>query len=245
MNVCIIGASRGIGEALCDTAIAAGHTVWGVARDREALEHLVRRLPPGRFFRSVADIGDQASVDAWRSEMALRQFAPDIVILNASVQLPDLSESGYDHKNGRRMIDINLSGLLRCVEALLPDMLAKGHGTFVAVSSTAMFRPSPRSAAYSATKAGIAIAMRSFALQYARRGVRFKTVCLGPIATTMWEGKKNFLVPSSAAAAKAILSFAPGRRVFLAYPLRTTIPLYLTLWLPDAVFAFCSRVLLK
>jgi short-subunit dehydrogenase len=245
MNICITGASRGLGEELCRVAIASGHKVWGIARRKERMQMLEKSFPPGSFFWSETDVSREDSVTLWKKTMENSGFKPDLVILNASVLVDDLKESGYDHFTGSQMIDVNLSGALRCAGALLPQMLERGKGTFVAVASTAMLRPSVRSAAYSAGKAGIAIAMRSLKQAFGKRGVDFKTVCLGPIATEMWEGKRNRLVPSPGQAAKAILRFSGLRKSVLYYPFLTTTLLRLSLWLPDSVFAKASNALMK
>lgn len=245
MKICITGASRGLGRELCRACIAAGHTVWGVARNEGKLKEMEQELGSSRFFSSTVDIARETSVLAWRGAMEARGFMPDIVILNASVQSDDLLEGGYDSERGRQMIDVNLSGSLRCIGILLPAMLRRAVGSFVAITSTAMLRPSVRSAAYAAGKAGIAMAMRSLDLKYSRRGVRFQTVCLGPIATEMWEGKRNMLVPSPEKAAKAIAAFIATRKSVLYYPWFTLALLRLSLWLPDAVFAKASTAWMK
>jgi len=245
MKICITGASKGLGEALCRVAVASGHTVFGIARSEERLRGLEQELGPGRFLWSKADVADAASVREWSTVMEQRGFSPDVVILNASVQRDDLKESGYDHREGQQVLDVNLSGTLRVVEALLPAMLRRRKGTFVAIASTAMLRPSVRSAAYSASKAGIAIAMRSLNLAYGHRGVGFKTVCLGPIATEMWEGKRGMLVPSPEKAARAILTFSESRRAITYFPFISTTLLRLSLWVPDAVFSVVSAKIMK
>ncbi len=245
MKICITGASRGLGRALCRACIAVGHTVWGVARNEGKLKEMEQELGGSRFLRSAVDIARETSVLAWRGAMEGRGFTPDVVILNASVQSDDLLEGGYDSERGRQMIDVNLSGSLRCIGILLPAMLRRAVGSFVAITSTAMLRPSIRSAAYASSKAGIAMAMRSLDLQYNHRGVRFQTVCLGPIATEMWEGRRNMLVPSPEKAAKAIAAFIATRKSVLYYPLLTTTLLRLSLWLPDSVFAAVSGKVMK
>lgn len=245
MKVCITGASKGLGEALCRECIAAGHTVWGIARTGEPLRHMQQTLGNGSFHWSTVNIASDPDVLQWKHAMEERGFVPDILILNASIQIDDLTEDGYDHCKGQQTIDVNVSGALRCIGVLLPLMLQKKSGTIVAITSSVALRPSMRSAAYSASKAGIAMAMRSLRLIYTHRGVRLKTVCLGPIATTMWEGKNNFLVPSVERVAKAIVPFLTTRRSVLFYPPSSTLLLRLSLWLPDALFARISSSLMK
>ena len=88
--------------------------------------------------------------------------------------------------------------------------------------------------------------MRSLRLKYASDGMRFAEVCLGPIDTGMWEGKRGAMVPSARDAADRIASFAlSGGKSILYYPFLSTLLLRLSLCLPDALFASLSSRLLK
>jgi NAD(P)-dependent dehydrogenase (short-subunit alcohol dehydrogenase family) len=199
-------------------------------------------LQNGRF--SIVDIVNLSSIAHWKEEMRQAAWTPDLVVLNAGIQQDDMRES-YDHAKGEQVVAVNLQGALACIGAFLPDFLARKGGGFVAITSTAAIRPSVRSAAYAASKAGLAMAFRSFRLRYAKDDVRFSTVFLGPVATEMWEGKKNALVPSVDQAAAALATFICSRKPTLWYPRLSTMLLRLSLWLPDTVFAAISQKLLR
>ncbi len=245
MKICIIGASKGLGEALVRESIRAGHTVYGSARSQEQLLQIERHCGSDHFLWSAADITSPTSVQCLVADMTKHQFVPDLLILTAGIQSDDLTDDGYDHTSGQPVIDVNLSGTLQCIEAFLPAMLRRKKGRIVVVSSTAALRPSVRSAAYSASKAGIAMAMRSLRLAYGDRGVDFKTIMLGPVATTMWEGKKSWLVPSPEKTASAILRFAQSSGATLFYPFLTTTLLRLSMCVPDRLFKKVSGKLMK
>jgi len=244
MNICITGASKGLGAALCKELTRRGHAVWGIARDGEALKELERMLPPGSFGWCAADIGEEESMNDCIKAMDAARFVPHIVVLNASVMMPDLRQT-YDHVAGGRTIDVNLKGTLACIDRFLPHFLHHHRGRFVAITSTAALRPSTLSAAYSASKAGLRMALRSLRLRYQSEGISFGDACLGPIATDMWEGKKNWLVPSSYQAANRLASFIESNGRTLYYPFLTTTLLRLSLWMPDRWFAAASRKALK
>ena len=245
MNICVTGASRGIGAALTRHLLASGHRVWGVARDENALRVLAAATHDSCFRWSRVDLFDPASLTAWGEEMRAAQFEPDMVILNAAVYLNDM-EHGFDLGQAEKNFNVNLNGALRCVDLFLPEFLARKSGTFLAIASTAALRPSLLSASYAASKAGLAMAFRSLRLRFAPEGVAFKVAYLGPIATEMWEGKKkHVLIPQADEAATALAAFALSRSGTLYYPFLSTLILRLTLWMPDRWFAYLSKKFLK
>lgn len=244
MNICCTGVSRGLGRALARELLARGHAVWGIGRGENGLRILEQELASQRFFWTQADVTDSASLQRWKEEMQQHAFDPDCLILNASVQHDDMLRE-YDHAAGTATLRTNLEGSLACIALFLPDFLRKRHGCIIAIGSTAALRPSSRSAAYAASKAGLRAAIRSLRLRYAREGIRFADVVLGPIATEMWEGRRSFLVPPPAQAARAIARFVSSKRTILHYPPFTTALLRASIFLPDPLFAFLSSRLLK
>src|SRR3989338_4376964 len=187
MNICLTGVSRGLGKAMARELLAQGHAVWGIALEQEKLQLLEEELASPRFFWTQADVTDHAELLQWREEMRAQSFVPDCLVLNASILRDDLGPT-YDHETGRAVLRTNLEGALDCIALFLPDFLERGTGSVIAIGSTATLRPSVRSAAYAASKAGLSAAIRSLRLRYARGGVRFAQALLGPIDTDMWEG---------------------------------------------------------
>jgi short-subunit dehydrogenase len=242
MKILITGASSGIGRALTAKLVSEGHTVWGVARSREKLNQLARLFAPGRFFWNVCDVGNREDTAAVIAEMEKNNFLPDAVVLNAAIfskdAEPDFNRPVFDETFG-----INFGGALSFIDLLLPKFIARGKGQFLAVGSTAAFRPTPRGIAYSASKAALAMAMRGFGANYAKKGVAFKTVYFGPIATKMWEGKKNFLVPRPETAA-AFLARALGREKNEShFPFLSTAIFRALAFIPDNLFFKLSNLI--
>lgn len=240
MNICIVGASRGLGRELCRHFLKDGHHVWGIARSREGLEEIAH----DHFQWTQVDLINENDVRSWENDMASATFQLDVIVLNASVQLDDM-ENGYDHTKGDTVLQTGLDSPLHIVSLFLPDFLARKSGQFVAIASTAALRPSIRSASYAASKAGLTMAFRTLRLKHRKSGVRFQTVMLGPIQTDMWEGKKSALVPSASSAAAAIAHFVYAPRHIFYYPVFSTWLLRLSLFLPDRIFASLSSIFLK
>jgi short-subunit dehydrogenase len=242
MQICLIGASKGIGFALCTKLLEDGHTVWAVSRHIDPLKEFTSKYPD-RFHVHAVDISTEHEVTAWAKEIEKSNTPIDALILNASVQEADL-KAAYDHDAGKKMLRTNLEGALNCIDAFHPILQKNGRGKILAIASTAALRPSMQSAGYCASKAGLAMAMRSLRMHYGSTPVQFKTAYLGPIQTAMWEGKESLLVPSSKSAAEALVRFLQSDRSTLYYPFLTTTLLRLTLPLPDRFFSYLSKRIL-
>lgn len=244
MEICLTGASKGLGRALCRELARRGHNVWGVARDEVALCSLEEECPKGAFRWSVVDVKRADALHSWGGAMQQASFEPDIVVLNASVQLNDMRDD-FDLSKGEEVIETNLQATLRCINQFLPNFRKRSSGSFVSIGSTVSLRPSVRSASYAGSKAGLEMIFRTLRLRYRTEGIRFRSVILGPVATDMWEGRRSFLVPTPEEAARAIASFLEGGRERIYYPFLSTTLLRLTLPLPDRVFSYFSTKLLK
>ncbi|HLD71322.1 MAG TPA: SDR family NAD(P)-dependent oxidoreductase [Candidatus Peribacteraceae bacterium] len=239
MRICVIGASKGVGRALARELASRGHSVWAAARSSN-LD--TSSMGPIRW--STVDIRDVASVTAWQSDMERSDWSPDIVVIASGILLNDM-ERAYDSARGRDVLQTNLEGPLTCVEVFLPLFLKRGSGSFVALCSTSALRPSLRSASYSASKAGLAMAWRSLGLRFDRQGIRFALATLGPIATDMWEGRKSPLVPTPERAASRLAAFVVSSKSNFFYPLFSTFLLRFSLLLPNRMFAILAEWALK
>jgi NAD(P)-dependent dehydrogenase (short-subunit alcohol dehydrogenase family) len=88
----------------------------------------------------------------------------------------------------RRVIDINLMGVMLCGREAARQMVAEGHGgTIVNFSSIAGYNPSPTIADYCVSKAGVIMLTRCMAAEFGRYGIRVNAVAPGPIETAMTE----------------------------------------------------------
>jgi short-subunit dehydrogenase len=153
-RVLITGASRGIGAALAHRLAARGCVLGLVARGEDGLRELVVSLP-GEGHRALpADVAERDSIAAAVAELG----AVDVVVANAGV-----ADYGpwldLDPELEDRMTRINWLGTLYTVRAALPQMVERGSGHVVVVSSGAALRTFPGAAVYGATKA----AQRGFA----------------------------------------------------------------------------------
>lgn len=191
--VFLTGASSGIGEALAIELAKRGAILGLLARREELLRAIAEKC---------GSVGGQARIypcDVVGAE-ALRTAAAefrnefghiDIMIANAGVSGKSAETRDLVPAAVKQVIDINLIGAVNSVHAVLPDMLERGSGHLVAVSSLAGFRGLPRSAAYSASKAGMTAFFESVRLDVAERGVDVTIIQPGFIRTPLTAGRDN------------------------------------------------------
>jgi Short-chain alcohol dehydrogenase of unknown specificity len=191
--VFITGASSGIGEALAQAIARRGAILGLLARRENLLQDLTlkceRHGAIARHF--AADVTDEIAV-ADAAEALRREFGKiDILIANAGIGGNNDETRNLNPKAVRKVIDVNLVGAVNAVSAVLPQMLERGEGHLVAISSLAGFRGLPKSAAYSASKAGMTAFFESVRLDVQHRGVYVTIIQPGFIKTPLTSGRKN------------------------------------------------------
>jgi len=153
----ITGASSGIGEATALVLAAEGVQVAVAARRVDRLQALARRIGDqgGQALPLRADVADEAQVREMVGEVQTRWQRLDILVNNAGVALVGPVERA-NPDDWRRMVNINLLGLMYTTRAVLPIMKEQGEGgAIVNVSSIAGRMARAGFAAYNATKWGV------------------------------------------------------------------------------------------
>jgi 3-oxoacyl-[acyl-carrier protein] reductase len=183
----VTGASRGLGEGAARALAEAGAVVMLVARDGALVAGVARDIAGhgGRAEAMACDVSDYAAVEKVIAATKARLGGLDILVNNAGVIEPISEVATSDPKAWANNITINLIGAYNVVRAVLPDMLAKGGGTIVNVSSGAAYRPLEGWSAYCAGKAGLAMLTRSIELETKGKGIRVFGFSPGTIDTEM------------------------------------------------------------
>jgi len=189
----LTGASSGIGEALALELSKRGAILGLLARREQLLQNITRKIESkGGIARHFAcDISDEVSVSD--AAQALRNEFGKIDILIANAGIGGNAKSAKELRPGdfRRVIDTNLVGASNAVSAVLPQMIERGSGQLVAISSLAGFRGLPKSAAYCASKAGMTAFFESVRLDVQHQGIDVTIIQPGFIKTPLTNARAS------------------------------------------------------
>lgn len=190
--VVVTGASSGIGAAVATALAREGcHLALG-ARRIDALEALKRKLVvrEGKVLVQKTDVTDKKQVEAL-VQAATEQLGPvDILISVAGVMyftmMANVHTDDWD-----QTVDVNCKGLLHCLAATVPDMLKRGKGHIVAISSDAGRKVFPGLSVYSASKFFVEATLQGLRLETAGSGLRVTSVQPGNVATELLSMSKD------------------------------------------------------
>jgi clavulanate-9-aldehyde reducatase len=185
-SVAITGASSGIGEATALACARAGAAVALAARRLERIEALAERIRAdgGRALAVQTDVGDEQQANAFVARAHDELGRLDALVNNAGVMLLG-PIGGAPTEEWRRMVHVNVFGVLYCTHAALPLMRAQGAGDIVNVSSVAGRVARAGSGVYNLTKWGVGAFSESLRQETVNSGIRVTLIEPGAVATEL------------------------------------------------------------
>lgn len=183
----ITGAAGGLGEVFAHTLAMAGADLALVGRRAEPLEALAAQIGAATGQRALAvpaDVTDASQVRAMAERATAELGKVDILINNAGINLRKPAVD-FTPDEWEGVVKINLTAPFLCAQALAPQMLARGWGRIVNISSMLGLVGLGERAPYTATKGGLIQLTRTMALEWAARGVTVNALAPGPFATEM------------------------------------------------------------
>jgi NADP-dependent 3-hydroxy acid dehydrogenase YdfG len=225
----LVGASEGLGQALAERLSAAGAEVILSARNAERLAEVAAGLP-GKALAVPVDVADTASVRA-----AAAAAGPlDGVVFLAGVYWP-MKAQAWDADQAEAMCDVNLTGCVRVIGAVLPGMVARGRGHVVITGSLSGFRGLPGAIGYGASKAGCMALAESMQADLRGSGITVQLSNPGFIRTRL-TAKNDFSMPflmEPAEAADHMFRQMQGNRFSVSFPMVFSWLFRLSQFLPD------------
>jgi short-subunit dehydrogenase len=183
----ITGASTGIGATYADRLARRGYDLILVARNRERLDALARRIT-NETQRSVevlaADLNDRADLE--RVENKLKSDASITMLVNnaGTAALTPLANS--DVAQLQSMIELNVTALMRLTAAATPGFIARRSGAIINISSIVSVAPELLNGVYGGTKAFVLAFSQSLHHELSSQGIRVQVVLPGATATDLW-----------------------------------------------------------
>ena len=189
-NVAVVtGAGRGIGRAVAHLLAERGCDVALLARTAEQLERSAAEVVArgGRALAIRCDVANGGEVIHAAERIRKELGVPRVVVSNAGVVrralVTEMREEEWDE-----VLDVNLKGSFFLARALLPGMLEKKRGRFVAVASISSTLGTPRLSAYCAAKWGLVGFVKALAEEVRGTGVQAMAVLPGSVDTEMLKG---------------------------------------------------------
>jgi 3-hydroxy acid dehydrogenase/malonic semialdehyde reductase len=182
----ITGAAGGMGSAIAQALVAAGHRVVLVDRDESRLAELAARLGDGISATVTLDITDGAAVARLPDRIPAAFRPVDILINNAGHDIGGRKRFDVgDADDWAAIIETNLTGTMRVTRALLPDMVARNSGDVITMGSIAALRIVQDMAPYNASKAGLHMWIDVLRAELAETGIRVTEIMPGLTRTNI------------------------------------------------------------
>ncbi|MDH3626030.1 MAG: SDR family NAD(P)-dependent oxidoreductase [Acidobacteriota bacterium] len=250
--VLLTGGSAGIGRAAAIRFVENGDRLVVVARNREALESLAKELGEDNCIPFAADLTETNDADAL-THLLTGIGTPDVIVANAGIGL-DARFAETTDEALERVFDLNVVAVYRTVRPHIDDMVRRGSGRILFVSSIVGKRGIPNYSAYSGSKfalTGIAEALR---VELRKTGVTVGVVYPSSTETgfqdhLLREGpgqnRKRLRRHSADSVARAIVKMAGSRRRERVLSLEARFLNIANRLSPAAVDALLARALMR
>ncbi|MBD1901320.1 SDR family NAD(P)-dependent oxidoreductase [Trichocoleus sp. DQ-A3] len=217
----VTGASAGIGEATAIALAAEGASVVIAARRFDQLNAIADGIAAtgGKALPIVADITDETQVQNLVQKANAQFGRVDILVNNAGIALSGNIE-GANTSDWRRMIDLNVLGLMYATHAVLPILKAQGSGHIVNISSVAGRTARVGIGGYNATKWGVNGFSESLRQEVCKHNIRVTIIEPGmvdteidshitdPIAKQRTEERRKSIIPLQSEDVAAAIVYA-------------------------------------
>lgn len=219
-NVVITGGAGGIGEASAAAFAEAGANVIILDWSEGSLDQAMKRLAgKGKITAMVVDVTDRDAVAAAFDKVA-EQGGTDVLVTSAAI-VKTGHIIDFDPAEWNRILAVNLTGTFNCCQFAGRQMVAKGKGRIITVSSVNGQIANTGRGAYSCTKGGVDMLTRLLAAELGDKGVTANAVAPTPVNTPMirqvhgpkdraiWEAQipaKRYAEPEEVAAAIKFLA---------------------------------------
>ena len=235
----ITGASSGLGKGVALEIAARGAQLALLARREELLREIADEARARKVKATFAavDVRDAEAVKV-AAEQFRNELGPiDILIANAGIGTADHAVR-LTAEHAANVIGINMLGAVNSVAAVLPQMVERGQGRLVAISSLAAYRGLAKSAAYCASKAALSSYFESLRIDLRNTGVGVTIIHPGFIKTALTAGreaKMPYLMELNDGVQKIVSAIEKEKKTY-AFPWQLATIVRATMMLPPAMY---------
>ena len=230
-RVWVIGASTGIGAETARLLLAQGARVALSARRRDLLEKVAELRAEALVL--PLDVVEPSSVADAAAALRAQWQGVDLVLIVAG-GYDEMRADDFDLQRAKKLIDLNVGGVLNCLAPVLPMLLAQGSGGIGIVSSVAGYSGLPKALAYGPSKAALINLAESLYLDLRPRGISVYLINPGFVETPL-TAHNDFPMPAlmtAPNAARALLDGIERGEFHIHFPKRFTNWLRLARLLP-------------
>lgn len=188
--ILITGASSGLGKALAEILSTRGHIVYGTSRKPTGQLLPYRMIP--------MEVKDEKSIERAVQQVISNEKRIDVVINNAGIGLAGPTEQLHID-NIRELLEINVVGVARVCQAVLPHMRARRSGRIINISSIGAVIGLPYRGLYCASKSAVSIMTESLRMEIAPFGIQACCVRAGDTRTNINANRIKDFNPSDTA----------------------------------------------
>ena len=249
--VLITGASSGIGRGLAVDLATRGAKLGLVARRKNILDEIVGGLVIARGKNSeeqsanvlamAADVQDAESMREAARRLQSVFGRVDVLIANAGIGVTN-DATELDAAKLANVINVNVVGAANSVAAVIPEMVKRGSGHLVVISSLAAYRGLPKSAAYCASKAAVSAMFESLRLDLKPHGIDVTIIHPGFIKTPLTAGRQAKLpwLQELEPAVKKIAAAIEKRKKSYAFPWQLATIVRAGMIMPNSMYDWIS-----
>jgi len=243
--VAITGASSGFGYALASLFASDGDKVALLARRIDRLKNLEKEIHSlgGESLAIACDVADKESVKNAFNRIKDEWGPVDLLIVNAGVHSSETAP-GIHSDDMEWVFRVNYFGAGFCIEQVLPDMMSRGKGHIVGVSSLAGYRGIPGGKIYGASKAALTNMLEGLRIELKPHNIDVTTICPGYVKTEMTsdsEYSMPFLLDLDVAAKKMYRAIQKKKTHF-AFPWQMATIVRFGKLVPNAIYDRLARI---